>query len=59
MDRFLVILVNGYLSQAELKIILSKAMIKFKIIENNEIFIINYIMLSKGRSKGRRSSRRN
>ena len=40
MDRFLVILVNGYLSQAELKIILSKAMIKFKIIENNEIFII-------------------
>ena len=41
MDRFLVILVNGYLSQAELKIILSKAMIKFKIIENNEIFVID------------------
>ena len=40
MDRFLIILVNGYLSQAELRIILSKAMIEFKIIENNEIFII-------------------
>ena len=40
MDRFLVILVNGHLSQAELKIILSKAMIKFKIIENNELFVI-------------------
>ena len=40
MDRFLVILVNGYLSQAELRIILSKAMIEFKIIEKNEIFVI-------------------
>ena len=40
MDRFLVILVNGYLSQAELRIILSKAMIEFKIIENNETFVI-------------------
>ena len=40
MDRFLIILVNGHLSQAELRIILSKAMIEFRIIENNEIFII-------------------
>ena len=40
MDRFLVILVNGHLSQAELEIVLSKAMIEFKIIEKNEIFVI-------------------
>ena len=40
MERFLVILVNGLLSQAELMIILSKSMIEFKIIENNETFVI-------------------
>ena len=40
MDRFLVILVNGHLSQAELEIVLSKAMIEFRIIENNDLFVI-------------------
>lgn len=40
MTRFLITLVNGRLSQSELKNILMKAKIPFKILENNEIFIV-------------------
>ena len=37
MDRFLIVLVNGVLSQAELITILSKSSTNFQIIEKNEI----------------------
>lgn len=40
MTKFLITLVNGRLSQSELKNILMKAKIPFKILENNEIFLV-------------------
>ena len=40
MDRFLIVLVNGVLSQAELITILSKSSTNFQIIEKNETFVI-------------------
>ncbi len=40
MDRFLIVLVNEVLSQAELIIALTKSGIKFQILEKNETFVI-------------------
>ena len=40
MDRFLIVLVNGILSQVELITILSKSRTNYQIIERNEIFVI-------------------
>ena len=40
MDRFLIILVNGLLSQAELITMLSKSGTNSQIIERNETFVI-------------------
>ena len=40
MDRFLIVLVNGLLSQAELITMLSKSGTNSQIIERNETFVI-------------------